>query len=340
MNNTIGVLSLIAGLSLLSSLSSAQYTGNAKYVDPFISTANWQNELNAMFDWFRQHPPDSSRQRFQERWQQTASLDRYGFQLSDTTWKQYRSYWVNDTAKAAAMENTHPILYYLHKAISTSVAEIRSTTVKQGAVIWKLYNMGYVVKTKVACFGIDINQPGSAQLAPLLDFVISSHVHGDHSNAELLDAMTAAGKPVYSPFYSKGVLINSTREFSHGEVKLRFTMNVQGDVPVIVSQIDCGASAHNYTIYHIGDARSVAGFNPDKHINLFMLHIENAMNVFEAVARVKPGITVYDHVMELGHAVNKWRWSYQYTYNKIKQLQPASNYVLTWGEKLVVGNPF
>jgi len=299
---------------------------------------NWRQNLDVTLNWFRQHPPDTSHQRFLERWQRTSSLDRYGFQLSDTTWKVYHSNWLKDTAKAAAMENTQPILYYLHKAVSTSLDEIRATPVTKGAVIWKLYNMGYIVKTKDACFGIDINQPGSEQLAPVLDFVIASHVHGDHNNPALMDAMTAAGKPVYSPFYKKGVLIDTTREFSHGEVTLRFTMNVQGDVPVIVSQIDCGPSAHHYTIYHIGDSRSVADFNPDKPINLFILHIENAMNVFDAVARVKPDVTVYDHVMELGHAVNKWRWSYQYTYDKIKKLSPALSYVLTWGEKLIVGD--
>lgn len=305
--------------------------------DTTKSISQWKNELDANFKWFRQNPPNKSGSNFLTRWQKTAVLDKYGWQLSNTAWGTYRSYWIKDPAQAAQMEDSIPILYYLHKATSTSVAEIRSTHVKRGAVIWKLYNMGYIVKTRDACFGIDINQPGSEKLVDVLDFVIASHIHSDHNNIALLDAMVAAGKPVYSPFYSKGTLISSTREFNFGEVNVRFTMNVQADVPVIVSQIDCGKSAHHYTIYHIGDSRSVPDFNPDRHVNLFILHIENAMNVFDAVACVKPDVTVYDHVMELGHSISQWRWSYQYTYNKIKSLPPARSYVLTWGERLMVG---
>jgi hypothetical protein len=296
----------------------------------------WRTELDETFKWFRQNPSNKNGSNFLARWQKTTILDHYGWQLSSGTWGVYRSYWVKNPAKAAQMEDTIPILYYLHKAVNTSVAEIRATPVKHGAIIWKLYNMGYIVKTRDACFGIDINQPGSEKLADVLDFVIASHIHSDHNNMALLDAMVAAGKPVYSPFYSRGTHISSSREFNFGEVNIHFTMNVQADVPVIVSQIDCGKSAHHYTIYHVGDSRSVTDFNPDRPINLFILHIENAMNVFDAVARVKPDITVYDHVMELGHSIGQWRWSYQYTYNKIKNLLPAHSYVLTWGERLTI----
>ncbi|MFD2144355.1 hypothetical protein [Mucilaginibacter antarcticus] len=109
------------------------------------------------------------------------------------------------------------------------------------------------------------------------------------------------------------------------------------NVPVIVAQINCGPSTKNYTIYHIGDARLLDKLNPSRHINLFILHVQNDIDVFKSVARVKPDVTIYDHVMELGHAVNKWRWSYQFTYNKIKDLDPAKSWVLTWGERVMVG---
>ena len=114
-------------------------------------------------------------------------------------------------------------------------------------------------------------------------------------------------------------------------------MNDQGGVPVIVSQIDCGPAANNYTIYDIADARILEQLNPTRPVNLFILHIANALNVFDAVNKVKPDVTIYDHVMELGHPVDKYRWSYEFTYDKIKNQPPASSYVLTWGERLDIG---
>jgi hypothetical protein len=294
-------------------------------------------KMDSLFTWFRRNPPAINGGNFQSRWDNTKALDKYGFELSDKTWTTYRNYWKTSESLAADLEKTTPILYYLHKATEQVVAEIRATKVTHGAVIWKLYNMGYVVKTKDACFALDLNQRSSEQLVDVLDFAVVSHIHGDHNNTLFLDAMIAAGKKVYTPFYKKGTLIDTTREFSFGELSVRFTMNKQADVPVIATQINCGPSANNYTIYHIGDARLLEELTPTRHINLFILHIENAINTIQSVARVKPDVTVYDHVMELGHAVDKWRWSYQYTYNKIKDLDPAKSWVLTWGERLVVG---
>lgn len=294
-------------------------------------------EMDSLFNWFSQNPPAVDGSNFQSRWNKTKALDKYGWDLSDTTWKSYRSYWKTNQTFAIELEKKNLILYYLQKATDQSVAEIRATKVTRGAVIWKLYNMGYIVKTKDACFALDLNQRGSEALADILDFAVVSHTHGDHNNPLFLNAMIAAGKKVYTPFYKKGTLIDTTREFNFGEVNVRFTMNKQADVPVIVAQINCGPLANNYTIYHIGDARLLAELYPTRHVNLFILHVQNDINTIESVARIKPDITVYDHVMELGHAVGKWRWSYQYTYDKIKNLDPAKSWVLTWGERLEVG---
>ncbi len=132
-------------------------------------------------------------------------------------------------------------------------------------------------------------------------------------------------------------MINSTQEFNFGEVNVRFTMNDQRGYPVIVSQIDCGISAGNYTLYHIADSRILEDLNPTRKVDLLVLHISNAINIFDVIDRVKPVATAFDHVMELGHPVGRYRWSYDFTYNKIKSLPPASSFVLTWGERMDIG---
>ncbi len=291
--------------------------------------------LEARLDWFLHNPPDASGANFKDRWKHTDLLDQYGWELGVKTWQAYRSAWANDTSAAENLEATWPILFYLHKADQTAFEEIRDTSVTKGFVMWHIYNMGYVVKTKEKCFAIDLVARDSVKLVDNLDFVICSHVHADHYDPKFLDAMVAAGKPVFSPFYKKGTLIVSTNEYNFGEINVRLTMShQQTNVPVIISQINLGPSANSYTIYDIADARPLADLNPTRHVNLFILHIANGLNVFDAVARVKPDATLYAHEMELGHSVGGYRWSYDFGNKKIQSQPNASSYVLTWGEKI------
>lgn len=305
--------------------------------EPSATASEIDQALDSTFRWFRHHPFENKEDNFASRWQKTALLDKYGTAISHTDWNLYRSCWGKDSAKAAEMENIHPILHYLRTAAEVSVAEIKNTKIKKGVVIWKLYNMGYVIKTRDACFAIDLVLPNSTKLADLLDFAIVSHAHGDHTDSPFLQSMVARKKAVYSPFYPSGTIIDTTRELNFGDLHIRFTMNDQGGMPVIVSQIDCGTGANRYTIYDVADARILSGLNPTGKVNLLVLHIQNGLDVFEAVDKVKPDLTVYDHVLELGHPVDKYRWTYDYTYRKLQNRDPAVGCVLTWGERLEVG---
>lgn len=315
---------------LMMVLASGLFFGVASKPD----TKNGDRELRFLLDWFRNNPPKADGSNFQMRWEKTVLLDKYGWELSNNDWNNYRSAWNNDPVKVSGYENANPILEYLRLSVQQSVQEIKNTKLSHGAVIWKLYNMGYVIKTREACFGIDLVFPGSKELVDVLDFAIVSHVHGDHFDKNFTDTMVAQGKMVYSPFYKPGTVIDSAGEFRFNDVTVRFTMNMQGDVPVIVSQVDCGSSANHFTVYDIADARLLEELNPTRHVNLFLLHIANGLDVFDAVDKIKPDATVYDHVMELGHPIGKYRWSYDFTFDKISRQDPASSLVLTWGERI------
>ena len=309
-------------------------------VQPWVASGQKSpvhNQIESTFEWFRNHPPAADGSNYAARKEKSALLDEYGMQLSHETWKAYRAAWASDPAGAREMENEHPVLYYFRYAADRSAQEIRNTPVTEGVVIWKLYNMGYVVKTRDACFAIDLVQPGAGDLSDVLDFAIVSHTHGDHYDTTFLNAMIAAGKKVYSPFYAAGTVIDTETEFRQNELKVRFTMNDQSGVPVIVTEVNCGPSAQEYTIYHIADSRVLEALNPTRKPDLLILHIANGINIFETIKRTQPSVTVFDHVMELGHAVGKYRWSYDYTYDQIRDFPKDSGYVLTWGERITAG---
>ncbi|CAG9613805.1 hypothetical protein BACCIP111899_03024 [Bacillus rhizoplanae] len=293
--------------------------------------------LNSTLNWFLDNPANADGSNFNTRWNKTAILDEYGWQLSNSTWNSYRSSWINNPSTADALEQSNPILYYLHRADQRAFKEIRRTKVEHGVVIWQIYNMGIIVKTKNTTFGIDIVARDSADLADILDFAIVSHKHQDHYDQNFVNALAAKGKPVYAPFSANGItVISDTCEYNFGEVNVRFTMNQQSTTPVIVSQINLGPSADNYTIYDIADSRDLTALKPTRHINLFMLHIANGYDPIQASNQIKADVTLYSHEMELSHstAANGYRWKYGYSYNKIKSQPHSSSYILTWGERI------
>ncbi len=100
---------------------------------------------------------------------------------------------------------------FLQNQIKNAVDEIRSEKVKRGAVIWKLYNHAFVVKTSSLTIGFDIQRGfrvgedfvlSKELLSPLLDQIdvlFVSHFHNDHTDAWIAETLLAQGKPVISP---------------------------------------------------------------------------------------------------------------------------------------------
>ena len=100
---------------------------------------------------------------------------------------------------------------FLENRIKSAIEGIRTTNVTQGAVIWKLYNHSYVVKTKSFTFGFDIQRgfrtsEGQVldkelmqQVIDQIDVLFISHYHGDHTDEWVAETFLAQNKPVVSP---------------------------------------------------------------------------------------------------------------------------------------------
>ncbi len=319
------------------------YSNASSFYLKYSFTQSVADSLDSTFSWFQNNPPDSTGSNFGARWNHTAILDRYGFECSNTTYNKYRSYWTSDSAFADSYEDTYPILHYLRHAEQRTFKEIKQTVVKRGIVIWEIYNIGIVVKTDSLCFAMDLVARGSETLVPILDFAIVSHQYGDEFDKPFVNAMLAAGKTVYAPIsYSNGgrsvVTIDSAMHVVYGEVSIRFTKGKEKPtVPALMSQIDFGPSTGDYTLYDVDDARpDFVPFKPTRHVDLMMLHIANGYSPTAAVDSIDPDIAWYSHIMELQHstASNGYRWSYNYSYNKIQNQPHASSIILTWGESL------
>jgi L-ascorbate metabolism protein UlaG (beta-lactamase superfamily) len=81
--------------------------------------------------------------------------------------------------------------------------EINETTVNSGAIIWRVYNDGFIVKTHNLTLGFDIACsfmfPEIVKIADYVDVLFVSHLHGDHCDLEVLKRAAALGVKIIVP---------------------------------------------------------------------------------------------------------------------------------------------
>lgn len=198
--------------------------------------------------------------------------------------------------------------------------------------------MDYAVKTPTACFGIDLKHRDGEQLAPLLDFLLITHRHGDHYTDALVAAMEQAGKPVVSNFLDNGYNVSGEGSFAFGDVGVRVNLaDHNATLPdfVVVYKIDCGPAARHCRIVHAGDACNVAQINPRRAPDLFTPHVSVGLDIKGAAEKIAPRAVLVSHLLELGHRIDRWRWSYAYAIDKCREMELENGWIPVWGEKIV-----
>jgi L-ascorbate metabolism protein UlaG (beta-lactamase superfamily) len=100
---------------------------------------------------------------------------------------------------------------FYKERIENAIGEIRTTTVNKGAVIWKLYNHTFIVKTPSVTIGFDIQRgiPGNENFAfskelirtliDAVDVLFVTHYHGDHADEWVAATFIEQNKTVITP---------------------------------------------------------------------------------------------------------------------------------------------
>jgi hypothetical protein len=297
------------------------------------------HRLDEARQWFRQNPPDGKNRG--ERRKMMAAIQQACDQLDYKEYVRYTHAWGKDDDLADSLERRHPALHYLRQATLDAFQDCRRTSVKRGVAIWLLYNMGYLVKTPDAFFGIDIKCRESERLAGQLDFLLITHGHSDHYDKPLVEAMLKARKPVVTRWYPGSTIVSKPREFRFGSVRVKVDIgdhhhrDKDGRNDMLMYQVDCGAAASDLTIYHSGGGSNYKKIRPDKKVDMFIPHVSVGMSVPGAIRHVKPRLTLVSHILELAHKRGRWRWSFDAAFQKIGRIPPDQATTLTWGERIV-----
>ena len=263
-------------------------------------------------------------------------------EIDEVTPQDFKAYldgewdWFGLTRKAA--------LQRLDDAFDKVLAEVKSTVVADRPAVWLVYNMGVIVKTKEACFSIDLKHRKAPEIAPLLDFALITHNHGDHYTGEFYKAMNGAGKTVISNFKDNygtknwgkdGGYTRAVKAFRIKDVEIRTSLTDHNGYLVDFTtafEVHVG----NYTIYHSGDCSNVAKLNPTRRPDLWIVHPYCGMKAERGVEKMKPQLTVMAHLNELGHARDRWRWTWSDGLKAKARAEEAGGAAIVpvWGERI------
>ena len=200
----------------------------------------------------------------------------------------------------------------LEQAYSKVRREIDETQVTDVPAVWSVYNMGYVVKTPQAIFSIDLVHRRDCALAPILDFALITHNHGDHFRRGFYNAMNGRRKTVISNFLdnygvadwrTQGGFTRARKTFRIKDVEVRTSLIDHNDYLIgytTAFEIRVG----DFTIYHTGD--SGKGTEPKLvttwgRPDLWLFFPGCGIDVAKAVEKVRPKRVVFGHLWELGH---------------------------------------
>ena len=267
-------------------------------------------------------------------------------------WSNFYNCW--DWVKVDDLE-LNGTLYYYRQSFNKIRKEIKSTKVPQGKVaLWNVYNMGYIVKTPKHLFGIDIVHKHIEEIAKDLEFVLVTHKHGDHNDGHannqlaLGESKIIAGFNLPKPCVWQGKLlaweyVDEVDRIKIGDIvinckRVDHNRNEWGKKFVTTYEIDCGIDTDHTVIFHTGDAHNYEQLEVEKKPDFFIFHLSVGLRIQQAIDKIKPEYAVFSHAYEMGHSVQKWRWTIDDVLTRVNKIENFDKDHLlypVWGDKMI-----
>ena len=241
-----------------------------------------------------------------------------------------------------------PALGRLEAAFANVLREVKETVVTDidHPAIWYVYNMGLVVKTPKSLFSIDLNHRRAEEFAPMLDFALITHNHDDHYTERFKVAMDRGQrKPVVNNFFDNygvrdrrigGYTRAGSKTFHFGDVTIITGLCDHNDYLIDYTtpfEVQIGS----FTLFHSGDCCSHAKLHVSRRPDMWVFHPRCGMDpVAGCREAINPKLAVIAHLQEMGHAKNRYRWTYRDGLDIKARLEEAgfTARMPLWGERL------
>ena len=236
-----------------------------------------------------------------------------------------------------------------------AIKKIKETKVEAGRIrIWHLYNMGIVAKTENKVVAFDLARvPFSktyGELIEMIDVLITSHLHGDHFDSNMLGQMAEQGKALI--FSEGGGKTDKAIELKSGE-----TIDIDG-IKVTAYQTDhrgdgnfyfpCGwfwVEVDGFNLLHTGDGlrfkneKEAGKIRNRDDLDILLANI--MIDPFN-IRDLKPRVVVPLHLYELMHGgdwveENGFDDVVEKYESKSEALRGIGRQLLIWGESFELG---
>ena len=225
---------------------------------------------------------------------------------------------------------------FYRERIENAIREIGTLQVESGAVIWKLYNHTFIVKTPSVTIGFDIQRgiPGNESFAfskdliksliDVTDVLFVTHYHGDHADDWVAGTFIEQNKPVITPpgLWEKLPVYKSVLHPERTVDKLQ-TVNLplkKKDLKVVVCPGHQGNNILNnvYLVYspegmcfaHTGDQSNTEDLNwidtiGDRYkIDVIMINSWSYYPGMRLAKGFRPRLIIPGHENELNHTID------------------------------------
>ncbi|MDO5571227.1 MAG: MBL fold metallo-hydrolase [Bacteroidales bacterium] len=247
------------------------------------------------------------------------------------------------------------LFLFMSSRINKVIADLNSNKISKMKV-YKLYNDGFIAKTKKVSIGFDIVRGVSGgrhlisdsdmkKIVDKCDVLFLSHNHGDHVDPYVVDLFLSSNKPVVA---TTGILMDRKNikhvrgdkmiveniELNGGEnIKVKIFPGHQSELD---NNIYVVTTPEKVSVAQIGDQYNkedllwIADINKDiKPLDILIVNCWT-YNLPDLVKGFNPKIVVSGHENEMGHTIDH-REAFWLTYKKMKEIT-APSVIMGWGE--------
>lgn len=275
--------------------------------------------------------------------------------IGDPTPRKLALYLLDAMLHETRYDNSEPFNRFLFSRINKVISDL-SEPINEGLKIYKIYNDGFVARTKSVTIAFDvvrgtcnnkilIHDSLMRQIVDHCDVLFITHNHGDHADPVVAEMFTKAGKPVIAPtgLWTENKTIQHLRSEKVIKKQMILGRNKKVQVKIfpghqddLINNIYVVTTDEKKTVAHIGDQYNKEDMEwivnikkeipqPDALIVNCWTHRMN--DLIEGFA---PKLVVTGHENEMAHTIDH-REAYWLTFQKMQSI-PRDYLVMGWGE--------
>ena len=243
--------------------------------------------------------------------------------------------------------NRPPIQNFLKTSIKKAIDEIEQTEIISGARVWKLYNHGFIVRTRSVTVGFDLVSGKSihiegfsiadddlSRLINQCDVLFVSHYHSDHAEEWIAQSFIEQKKPVVTPpelWKNKPIYahithlervphIEQTLSIQNGQEKLKVVVYPGHQGSNIENNVYLVLTPEGLSFSQMGDQSNDDDFEwidelAKNHVVDVLMPNCWTTDIARVAKGFNPALIVTGHENEMGHTIDH-REPYWLTYQR------------------------